>query len=112
MKIKIPRWYLLGIPLACYALGVAMNFVVIAHNNGQMPVLYPGGCIINVFQEDPIHVCMNTSSHWKFLADWIVINNLGVASPGDLLIWVYKYWGYSSFVAWFTLLLKDINPNL
>jgi hypothetical protein len=112
MKIKIPRWYLLALPVGMYALGALANFAVMARNNGQMPVLYPGGCLTNVFESDPIHVCWSTAAHLKFLADWIVINNLGVASPGDLLIWAFQYTGYPAFVAWLTLLLKDINPTL
>lgn len=112
MKIKIPRWPLLAIPLAMYAIGSLANFAVMAHNGGQMPVLYPGGCGGDAFADDPIHVCMTVSTHWKFLADWIVINHFGVASPGDLLLWGSNLIGYPAAIAWLTLLLKDINPTL
>ena len=112
MKIEIPRLYLLAIPLMMYGIGALANFAVMAHNGGQMPVLFPGGCMPDQFADDPIHSCMTAATHWKFLADWIVINHLGVASPGDLLLWGSDLIQYPAAVAWLTLLLKDINPNL
>jgi Family of unknown function (DUF5317) len=94
--MKIPFWYLLFGPILLFALGFTMNATVMAANHGQMPVLFPGGCTADVqerlgleqaIEGMSVHSCMTKETRLKFLADWIVIRHLGVASPGDLLEW-------------------------
>lgn len=84
--MKLPKWLLLVSPSALYALGYALNALVMAANHGQMPVLWPGGCAGYPQDNDILHVCMDAHTHLKFLADWIVQHD-GVASPGDYLEW-------------------------
>jgi hypothetical protein len=84
-------------------------------NYGQMPVLMPNGCqvpdhdgtLVSIFSGYGIHVCMTHASRLKFLADWVVINGLGVASPGDFLEWGSEAVWVACLVIWATLMIKD-----
>lgn len=103
--MKIPYSYLLLGPSALFALGFILNAVVMAANGGQMPVLFPGGCA-DGFGDDVIHSCMNGATHLKFLADWIVINHVGVASPGDFGEWAGDAAFWPALTAWVALIIK------
>lgn len=105
--MKIPYKYLLLGPTAMFALGFAMNAIVMAANHGQMPVLIPGGDCSMVDAEDIIHSCMNAGTHLKFLADWIVIRHLGVASPGDFLEWASDATFWPALFAWVMFMIRD-----
>lgn len=105
--MKIPhKWLLLG-PVAMFALGFAMNAVVMAANHGQMPVLIPGNNCSLIEPEDFIHTCMTAGTHLKFLADWIVINHFGVASPGDFLEWACDQTFWPALFAWVMFVIRD-----
>jgi hypothetical protein len=109
MKLpKIPYWPLLLGPYMLYALGYAMNALVCAVNHAAMPVL-PGYIPAPAIgaDSDTIHVAMTVHTHLKFLADWVVINGLGMGSPGDFLEWSLGYTQIPAAVAWVTLMLKD-----
>ncbi len=104
--MRVPYWPLLLGPTAAYGLGALLNFLALAANGGQMPVLFPGGCA-NGFGDDIIHACMTSSSHLKFLADWIIINHLGAFSPGDLLLMLQEVTFRPALFAWVVLVVKD-----
>lgn len=107
MKIpKIPYWYLAATPYILLAIGFTMNAIVMAFNGGQMPVL--GGMID---PDDTIHSVMTHATHLKFLADWVVINHVGTASPGDFLEWAYSYTAIPGLVSWIVCLVKDHKPT-
>jgi|SRR5579885_2401006 len=105
--LNIPYWYLLFGPSLMLAAGFAMNEIVMAFNNGQMPVLAPGGCPKDGL-ESWIHVCMTPATHLKFLADWIVLHN-GIASPGDFLIWGWDAIFWPALAVWVALTIKDLK---
>lgn len=107
--MKVPYKYLLLGPIALYYLGAAMNILVVAMNHGQMPVLLPPGCVVETFQGDVLHTCMRHASHLKFLADWISLRDTGVASPGDLLIWLGDALRLPALWMWIALVVKDAN---
>jgi hypothetical protein len=96
-----------------YGLGFFMNKMVEVHNNGQMPVLVPGGgCAKQIDPEDIIHTCMTATTHLKVLADWIYLGGTGIASPGDFLLWAGDYIWIPALFAWFVLVMKDHNSKL
>lgn len=109
--MKIPYASLLLGPLALFAIGFTMNALVMAANHGQMPVLVPGGCGPDTMEGDVIHSCMVAGTHLKFLADWIVIRHLGVASPGDFLEWACDGAFWPSLVMWVGFIIRDHNRN-
>jgi hypothetical protein len=104
--MKIPHLYLLVVPAAIHYFGILLNALVLAANNGQMPVLYPGGCEVNL-TDIFIHTCMLPGSHLKFLADWMVINHVGIVSPGDLCIWSGTEMIIPALVAWACLMIHE-----
>lgn len=106
MKSYIPYWYLLLGPSLAFVLGFVLNAIVMAANHGQMPVLIPGGCHVEDM-DDLIHSCMTHASHLKFLADWIVVRHLGVASPGDFLEWFFDATYQAGLAAWAALMIRD-----
>ncbi len=89
----IPFKLLLFGPACLFVIGFLSNVAATAANNGQMPVLVPGGCTAEdraEMADEPgrLHTCMNPGSHFKALADWIVVKTeygVDVASPGDFL---------------------------
>lgn len=105
--MRIPYWQLLFGPAGVFALGFFLNAVVVALNGGQMPVLFPGGC--GNMSADDIHSCMTHATHLKFLADWILIRGIGVASPGDFLEWAAQFSFMPALVAWIVLIIKKFN---
>ena len=109
MKLRIPYAALLLGPSLLFAIGFALNAFVMAANHGQMPVLWPGGgCIIDP-DKDLLHSCMTAGTHLKFLADWIVIRGLGIASPGDFGEWACDAALWPAITAWVALVIKDRN---
>lgn len=84
------RLWLLWLPWALFFLGVAFNVLVITANHGSMPVVVPVtmGAVDPGAIMDQVHVVWSSSVHLALLADWIQIPWLGVASPGDLLLWL------------------------
>jgi hypothetical protein len=109
MRIRIPYFYLLTFPAFMFGFGFILNAIVIALNHGQMPVQWPGGCDPDTMGDDIIHSCMASATHLKFLADWIFIRGVGVASPGDLLLWAGRFTFMPSVYAWLALVIKDEN---
>ena len=104
---RIPHWPFLVVPALSFALGFLLNKITMAFNGGQMPVLMPGGCANGL--DDMLHSCMTHASHLRWLADWAFVNGLGVASPGDLLIWIGQgTWDYA-FVVWVAFIVYDHN---
>ncbi len=97
--MKIPNWQFLVIPSLAFAIGFLSNALVMAANHGQMPVLCPGGLNI-VDPDDLIHVAMTAQTHLKFLADWIVIRGIGIASPGDFGEWFFDATAIPGFAVW------------
>lgn len=88
MKLSKFDVALLVTPALMFGVGFLMNAVVMAANGGQMPVLIPGGdCASFINPEDFVHGCMTHATHLKILADWVVINHFGIASPGDFFEW-------------------------
>ena len=115
-RLRIPYWYLLLGPSLMFGIGFFLNAFVMALNHGQMPVLMPDACsfgnVVNgQFPGDWVHVCMNHATHLKFLADWIVINGMGIASPGDFFEWAWEYSYLPSLLIWATLMVRDHGKN-
>jgi hypothetical protein len=104
--MKIPHLYLLVVPAAIHYLGILLNALVLAANNGQMPVLYPGGCEVSLTNL-LIHTCMTSGSRLKYLADWIIVNHTGIISPGDLMIWSGAAMIIPALVAWAVLMAHE-----
>jgi hypothetical protein len=104
--MKIPRWTLVTVPVACFCFGFALNAIVMAANGGSMPVLMPQGHCELIDADDIIHSCWSSSVHLRFLADWVVIRGLGVASPGDFFEWFAGTVGGPSLIAWAALILQ------
>lgn len=103
---KIPHWpFLLG-PVILFATGAAMNIIVMGLNHGQMPVNH-ALCSSMLEPDDWKHACMTSATHLKVIADWLVINGMGVASIGDLLMWAGSAtWNYS-LIVWASLMIVD-----
>ena len=78
-------------------------------NKGQMPVLWPGTCTAETMGHDFVHVCMNTSTHLKFLCDWAHIQDTGIFSPGDFFVWAYDVTWMPVLAVWAALLIADVN---
>lgn len=109
--MKIPhKLFLLG-PLFSFCTGFLMNVGVMACNKNMMPVLMPGGCSAGHFEDDPIHSCMTAATHLKILADWANVQGLGVASPGDLFLWVGYETIIPAFLIWCALMIYDHNMS-
>lgn len=110
MHLKLPnipyKALLLG-PTLLFGLGFLLNAIVMGLNYGQMPVLV-SGCTSEMFN-DSVHACMTSSTHLKIISDWIVINGLGIASPGDFLEWFWDIAFWPCLVAWFALVINERN---
>jgi hypothetical protein len=108
--MKIKYWPLLLGPTLLYFFGAFLNVIAISANHGQMPVLTPDCRMLTSMAEertDFIHTCMTSSTHLKFLCDWIVLNGVGVFSIGDgfLLLGdsLYSY----GLIVWAALVILD-----
>lgn len=108
MKFKFPYWPLLVVPICLYYLGALLNVSVMAINHGQMPVQIAASLITADFSLDDSHSVMTAASHLKFLCDWINLG-VGIASPGDMLIWLSQYIMQPCAVVWAALMIKDRN---
>lgn len=102
---KIPYWPLLVGPLATFYFGIALNAIVMGLNHSSMPVNMPVGMDLNL--EDWIHSAMTAATHLKFLGDWIVIRGSGIASPGDLFIWLGDWAQIPAFFVWLSLMVTE-----
>jgi hypothetical protein len=109
---KISYWPLLLGPWLSFGLGLVMNALVMAVNNGQMPVQFPGGCPVGGFGDDIIHSCMTSTTHLKFLCDWIVIRGVGIASPGDFFEWAWELTWLPMLSTWIGFIIKDQNAKV
>lgn len=101
---------LLTVPALMFGFGFLLNALVMAANQGQMPVLIPGGiaagCPIDP-DKDFLHSCMTQATHLKFLADWVVIKGIGIASPGDFSEWACEAAFWPSIVAFVARISKN-----
>ena len=102
---KIGVEILLAPPLL-WVVGAGMNAIVMGVNNGQMPVLWPGGC--ERMPVDGLHVCMTAQTHLRVIADWIVMHN-GVASPGDMILYLSDMIWYPTIAAWALLMNERLR---
>lgn len=107
--MKIPYWQLIILPGLLFCVGFILNSIAVAANQGQMAVLMPGGCYVKDFVGDPNHVCMTHASHFKFLSDWVLIPSLGIASPGDFLIWLGEYTYLPGLYIWIAMIIRNYN---
>jgi hypothetical protein len=107
--VKIPYWYLLFSPIFLYYLGAFLNVGVMALNHGQMPVLMPTD-IASQLDFDARHVLMTSSTHLKFFCDWMNLGE-GVASPGDVLLWLSEAISTPCLAVWAALMIKDSNED-
>ena len=83
-------WHVNRVPgLWLGAAGSALNLVVIAANNGRMPVAPEvAGSLVQRGHVGQ-YTLMGSGTHFNWLADWIVLPGpftLGVYSPGDLIV--------------------------
>ena len=113
--MKFPFWYLIVLPTALFVIGFALNTLVMTANDNQMPVYAPGGCQTVFAQSmlfvdsDYLHVCMTPDTHLKVLADYIIVRDVGIYSPGDFLEETFLHtWDYA-LIAWIVLILKKFN---
>lgn len=112
---KIPYWPLLVVPTAAFALGFLMNAIVMAANGSTMPVAMPftlADVLTNGFlvdHGDMVHSVMTPATRLKFLADWVVINHFGIASPGDFFEWFCELTQTPAAIIWAALIIKDHN---
>ena len=109
---EIPNKSLLIIPQAAYWLGALLNQLVLAANNGQMPVLFPGGCTADLVDRlaGSVHTCMVASSHLKVLSDWINLQ-IYIMSPGDALLNIGDLLTGPFFWCWLTLALLAVKKE-
>ena len=110
--LNVPRLALLFGPALAMSLGFLSNAIVMAVNHGRMPVLMPSGLEGALdTMGDPYHSVMTAQTHLKALCDWIVIRDVGIASPGDFLEWGYEYFGTPLQAAWLALTIADYNKK-
>ena len=111
---KLPYLPVLIGPYVSLYLGMALNQIVMLANGNQMPVYFPKSLWGDVCsdpgylatQGDLVHTCMNTSTHLKFLADWISLGNpvpVLIMSPGDIFIFLYEAVIPFAFYVWLAL---------
>jgi hypothetical protein len=103
--MKFPYWYLLAVPTALYYLGSAMNLIVMALNHGQMPVQISPELVAQM-DFDARHTIMTAQTHFKFFCDWLNLGE-GIASPGDLFIWLGMSCSNMCAAIWAVLMIKD-----
>jgi len=114
----VPFWYLLIIPAILIWFGSALNVIVMGLNHAQMPVLPPGGeCTIPILfwitkgGHDIYHVCMSSNTHLAFLTDWMVGEDGGISSIGDLLISIGQSTLYPAWFVWAYLIIEELNAR-
>ncbi len=104
-------------PTVSFGIGFASNAIVMAANQGQMPVLVPGGCSNEVKEAMAserdregiqVHSCMTKETRLKILADWIVIRHVGVASIGDFFEWLGDVTFNPALIVFATLIFRKI----
>jgi Family of unknown function (DUF5317) len=103
---KIPYSWLLFGPYVAFALGFLLNGIVVFVNGHHMPVFPPGGDCSLIDPDDIVHVCANSHTHLKVLADFIVTNN-GTSSIGDMLMDALSITQIPFLIAWVSLVFRD-----
>ncbi len=106
--MKFPYWYLLLVPICLYYLGGFFNVGTMAINHGQMPVLIPQSLLTPDLTLDDTHSIMSAKTHLKFFCDWINVGD-GIASPGDILIWLSESIMRPCAAIWAALIIRDKN---
>lgn len=129
MKLKIPYWQALALPVLLMAIGGISNQAVLIANGGKFPVMVnekqkvehqssttidKGDLKIVIpvaektesqFLGDDVHSVMGKNSHLKPLADIFNIGE-GVASIGDFFVMAGVWlWGFAPIV-WLTLIFR------
>lgn len=107
--MKIPYWYLLLGPAALSYLGSGLNVIVVGLNHGQMPVMTPGPCTADILT-DSYHSCMIAATHLKLFSDWIGLDH-GIASIGDMFIFLSESINATCLTLWAVLMIKDHNER-
>lgn len=95
-------WLLLT-PWALFFLGIVLNILVISANGG-MPVVVPQTWNPNKVR-DTVHMVAISTDHLWYLIDWIFIPGVGVASIGDLFLWLGDWLKIPGLAAYFALVL-------
>jgi hypothetical protein len=104
---RVPNKALLIAPQLFFWVGAALNQLVLVANNGQMPVLFPGGCNADIREglAGSVHTCLESATHLKFLIDFINLGRMGIWSLGDVLITIGDALSGPLFWCWLTLAL-------
>lgn len=104
-------WPLLAVPQVLFYLGALLNQIAVAANKGLMPVLMSGctvgplGKVMNgVRVLDEMHSCMEPSSKFKILCDWINLHS-SVLSIGDVLLYLGDLLIAPAFWMWLAYVL-------
>lgn len=131
MKIKIPYWQVLAIPVLFMAIGAFSNQAVLIANGGKFPTMvnekqkaeHQSSTVIDTgdfkivvpvaekeesqFLGDDVHSVMGKNSHLKALADIFNVGE-GIASIGDFFVmagvWLWKF----APIVWLTLVIKKL----
>ena len=109
--LNIKHSWLLWVPFCLDVVGEGLNAIVMAANKATMPVLYPGGGCEWVSDTDIIHSCLVSTTHLKFLSDWIQYRHTAMISPGDLFIMSGEYVFFPFIMTWFLLHCLESNPT-
>src|SRR5271166_1951113 len=116
MKRGLPSWLLIIVPISLLVLGFSANKICVVANHGQMPVLWPGGCGDEIWNEPVIshmimHKCITYlgQARLRFLCDWILLSGNGVESPGDMMLDGGFYSIGPAFFMWLTLVLEELG---
>jgi hypothetical protein len=109
IAMKFPYWYLLVTPISLYYIGAFLNLFVMAINHGQMPVQI-AYALQAATEFDDRHTFMTAATHLKFLCDWINLGD-GIASPGDVLLWLGQATTNLGAAVWAALMIRDRNKR-
>lgn len=126
---KFPYWYLLAVPVLLFALGAALNQIVLIANHGTFPVQANKVMIMTrcvdpddmpeqlkgvVCQTDGNggqyldfrgHVIMTDKTHLNFLADIFDLGD-GIYSIGDFLLMLGQLGLNCGPIAWVALVIR------
>lgn len=131
MKLRIPYWKVLALPVFLFVLGYCSNQAVLIANHGKFPVMVnevqqvehqkqmevslgdiqivvPSAPVTSSqYLGDDVHSVMGPNSHLKALADIFALPQ-GTASIGDFLILAGEWlWSYCPII-WLTLVLRKV----
>jgi hypothetical protein len=102
---KIPFATFLAGPTLSYAVGAALNQLVMGVNGAMMPVLFPDGWHYSI---DGVHTPMTPATHLRILGDWLNFH-AAILSPGDLLIMLGDAVFLPGLLVWATLMIAKHN---